>query len=75
MDACRHAVVSSADLSCLFEALKARGHCLVGPAAREGAIIHDQTKAIDDESVGWTDWPDDGKYRLKENQESEHARR
>ena len=47
MDAHRYAVISLANPSIFFEALKARGDCLVGAAVRDRAIIHDQTKAID----------------------------
>jgi sulfhydrogenase subunit beta (sulfur reductase) len=65
MDACRHAVVSRADLPCLFEALKARGYCLVGPTVRDGAIIYDQIATADDLPVGWMDQQDGGTYRLK----------
>jgi ferredoxin len=65
MNAHRHAVVTRADLPRLFEALQARGYCLVGPTIRDGAIIYDQIKAIDDLPIGWMDQQDGGTYRLK----------
>jgi sulfhydrogenase subunit beta (sulfur reductase) len=65
MNAHRHAVVTRADLPRLFEALQARGYCLVGPTIRDRAIIYDQIKAIDDLPIGWMDQQDGGTYRLK----------
>ena len=68
MDACRHAVVSLADLSCPSDGLKGRGYCPVGP--REGAIICAQIKATDDLPVGWTDCRDGGKSGLKKREDA-----
>jgi ferredoxin len=65
MNAQRHAVVTRADFQCLFEALKAPGYYLVGPTIRDGAIIYDQIKAVDDLPIGWMDQQDGGTYRLK----------
>src|SRR4029450_6659678 len=65
MSAHRHAVVTRADLPRLFGALQAGGYCLVGPTIRDGAIIYDQIKAIDDLPIGWMDQQDGGTYRLK----------
>jgi hypothetical protein len=58
MDACRHTVVSRADLPRLFEALKGRGYCLVGPTVRDGAIIYDQIETVDELPAGWMDRQD-----------------
>ncbi|MGA7391219.1 MAG: 4Fe-4S dicluster domain-containing protein [Terrimicrobiaceae bacterium] len=65
MDARRHAVVSRADFPRLFEALKGRGYCLVGPTVRDGAIIYDQIETVDELPAGWMDQQDGGTYRLK----------
>ena len=65
MDRSRHAVVSRADLSRLFEALKERGYHLVGPTVREGAIVYDQIETVDGLPAGWTDQQEGGTYRLK----------
>jgi sulfhydrogenase subunit beta (sulfur reductase) len=65
MNAHRHAVVTRGDFPRLFDALKARGYCLVGPTIRDGAIIYDQLEAVDDLPIGWTDQQDGGTYRLK----------
>jgi sulfhydrogenase subunit beta (sulfur reductase) len=66
MDTRGHAVVSRADLSRLFEALKKRGYCLVEPTVRDRAIVNDQIETVDELPAGWMDQQDGGAYRLKE---------
>jgi hypothetical protein len=66
MDTRGHAVVSRADLSRLFEALKKRGYCLVEPTVRDRAIVNDQIETVDELPAGWMDQQDGGTYRLKE---------
>ncbi|MCS6803818.1 MAG: 4Fe-4S dicluster domain-containing protein [Acidobacteriota bacterium] len=49
----------------LFDALKRRGYCLVGPTVRDGAVIYDQIESSNDLPAGWTDEQQGGMYRLK----------
>ena len=49
----------------LFEALRNRGHQIVGPTLRDGAIIYDTLTGPDQLPAGWTDEQDGGTYRLK----------
>ncbi len=49
----------------LIEALALKGYRVVGPVLRDGAIIYDDVKTVDDLPIGWTDEQDGGKYRLK----------
>lgn len=50
----------------LIEALAAKGYRVLGPVLRDGAIIYDDVKTVDDLPIGWTDEQDGGKYRLQE---------
>jgi sulfhydrogenase subunit beta (sulfur reductase) len=48
-----------------FTALEAAGYQVVGPTVRDGAIVYDRIRGIEDLPVGWTDRQDAGKYRLE----------
>jgi len=52
-------------LRALFEALERRGFRLVGPTVRDGAIVYDDLRSVDDLPAGWTDEQDAGQYRLR----------
>lgn len=64
------ATLDRADLSRLFEALRARGYQIVGPTVRDGAIVYDTLADPDGLPVGWTDEQDGGKYRLKKRDDA-----
>jgi ferredoxin len=49
----------------LFSALKSRGYQVIGPAARDGAIVYEELASAGDLPVGWTDEQEGGTYRLK----------
>ena len=54
----------------LFEALRNRGHQIVGPTLRDGAIIYDTLTGPDQLPAGWTDEQDGGTYRLKKRNDA-----
>lgn len=58
-------VVERSHLQRLFQALSQRGYRVVGPTVREGAIVYDELRSLDDLPMGWTDEQDGGTYRLK----------
>jgi len=49
----------------LLDTLVAQDFEVIGPAARDGAIVYDRIARITDLPVGWTDGQDAGRYRLK----------
>lgn len=48
----------------LLGALRADGYRLVGPTARDGAIIYTEIDGIDELPAGWTETQEAGTYRL-----------
>lgn len=48
----------------LIAELAARGHRVLGPTLRDGAIIYDDVERIADLPQGWTDHQEPGRYRL-----------
>lgn len=58
-------VIERADFGQLFPALQARGYQILGPTARDGAIVYDTLDSVADLPAGWTDEQDGGHYRLK----------
>jgi len=57
-------VVQSAHFQHLINALKDRGYQVVGPTARDGAIVYASIDAVDDLPAGWTDEQERGHYQL-----------
>ncbi len=49
----------------LFEALAGAGYSIVGPTVRDGAIVYDQIRSVEDLPIGWTDRQSGGSYRLE----------
>jgi len=49
----------------LLGSLKSRGFRLVGPVARDGAIVYDDITSAADLPAGWADDQDAGHYRLR----------
>ena len=58
------AVLRVDGLAQLIQALREE-YRLVGPTARDGAIVYDDIASISDLPVGWTDEQEGGHYRLK----------
>jgi sulfhydrogenase subunit beta (sulfur reductase) len=48
----------------LLEALRERGYRVVGPTIRDGAIVYDDIRGVDDLPAGWTEEQEAGRYRL-----------
>lgn len=58
-------VIDRTGLQRLCDALIQRDYQLLGPTLRDGAIIYDEIRSVEDLPVGWTDEQDGGTYRLK----------
>jgi sulfhydrogenase subunit beta (sulfur reductase) len=52
------------DLDLLLEVLRARGYTVMGPVARDGAIVWDELPDAGGLPAGWTDEQEAGRYRL-----------
>jgi ferredoxin len=63
-------VIDRNSLDALFETLKRRGYCLVGPTVKDGAIVYDELMSTADLPAGWTDEQDGGVYRLKKRSDA-----
>jgi sulfhydrogenase subunit beta (sulfur reductase) len=59
-------VVEARELDALLDALRERGHTLVGPTVRDGAIVLDLIRGAIDLPAGRVDEQDGGRYRLRE---------
>ncbi len=57
-------VVEARDLDALLGALRERGHTLLGPTVRDGAIVIAEIGGAADLPVGWIDQQEGGRYRL-----------
>lgn len=63
---CRElSVVEAGDLSHLLNALERRGYRVIGPQIRDGAIVLDVLRSVDDLPSGWAEETSGGRYRLK----------
>jgi ferredoxin len=58
-------ILQRAHLPELIEALRRRGHTIIGPTLGEGAIVYDELESAEDLPVGWVDEQDGGTYRLR----------
>jgi formate hydrogenlyase subunit 6/NADH:ubiquinone oxidoreductase subunit I len=58
-------VVERDHLQQLIQLLSDSGYRVVGPVLRDGAIVYDDVKSLQDLPAGWTDEQDGGKYRLR----------
>ncbi len=58
-------VVEARDLDALLGALRERGHTLLGPTVRGGAIVIAEIGGAADLPAGWTDEQEGGRYRLR----------
>lgn len=59
------AILSIAALGEILRVLRDEGYQLVGPTARDGAIVHAEIDGIEDLPAGWTETQDAGTYRLE----------
>jgi formate hydrogenlyase subunit 6/NADH:ubiquinone oxidoreductase subunit I len=64
------AVVHLKALQQLIPLLERRGYEVVGPTVRDGAIVYDTVKKLEDLPVGWTDEQEAGRYRLKKRDDA-----
>lgn len=58
-------VLERAGLEALLGALRGRGYEVIGPRARDGAIVYDEVRGVGDLPEGWTDEQEAGRYRLR----------
>jgi hypothetical protein len=59
------ATIARDSVQLLLDTLVAQDFEVIGPTARDGAIVYDQIARITDLPVGWTDRQDAGRYRLE----------
>jgi sulfhydrogenase subunit beta (sulfur reductase) len=57
-------VIAPGALDDLVAALRDRGFRVLGPTARDGAIVYDDLESADELPVGWTDEQEAARYRL-----------
>jgi formate hydrogenlyase subunit 6/NADH:ubiquinone oxidoreductase subunit I len=60
-----YVVLSVSELEKLVGALARKGYQVIGPTARDGAIVYDHVESVKDLPAGWTDEQGPGQYRLK----------
>jgi sulfhydrogenase subunit beta (sulfur reductase) len=58
-------VIDLEGLAQLISSLQHRGHLVVGPTLRDGAIVYETLNKLEDLPIGWTDEQDAGCYRVK----------
>jgi len=63
------AVVTLEGLRRLIPSLERRGYQVAGPTVRDGAIVYETLKKLEDLPAGWTDEQDAGRYRLKRRED------
>jgi len=64
-----HFIVSASEVGRLIKVLARRGYKVVGPTARDGAIVYDPIESAADLPAGWGDEQGPGQYRLKPRQD------
>ncbi|MFV8750265.1 4Fe-4S dicluster domain-containing protein [Nannocystaceae bacterium ST9] len=57
-------ILEARELARLLELLRERGHRLLGPTLRDGAIVHAELRGAEDLPIGWTDVQSPGRYRI-----------
>jgi len=62
-------VIEVPDFDQLLQALTTRGYEILGPVARDGAIVYDRVTSTSDLPSGWTDEQNGGQYRLKRRED------
>jgi ferredoxin len=61
----RHRILAASRLQVLVEALSQKGHEVIAPTLREGAIVYDRVKSAEELPIGSTDEQKPGHYRVK----------
>ena len=64
------AVADLDTLQQLIPLLEGRGYQVVGPTVRDGAIVYDTVRKLEELPVGWTDEQEAGRYRLKKRDDN-----
>jgi ferredoxin len=65
VDSVRTCVIEPEGLADLIGALSDRGYRVLGPTARDGAIVYEEVESAADLPIGWKDVSDAGSYRLE----------
>ncbi|WP_227718210.1 4Fe-4S dicluster domain-containing protein [Microbulbifer sp. Q7] len=60
-------VLRAEDLELLIQAIRARGHQVIGPTVKDGAITYGEIHTSADLPQGWSDQQEKGHYRLVRN--------
>lgn len=63
------AVIDLDGLQRLLDVLSRRGHRVIGPTVRDGAIVYDEIASVEQLPAGWTEEQGPGTYRLKRRQD------
>jgi sulfhydrogenase subunit beta (sulfur reductase) len=58
-------VIAPEALETLIETLRARGYRVLGPTARDGAIVYDELESATELPIGWTESQEAATYRLE----------
>lgn len=58
------AVMAASELDKLIQLLVKHGYTVLGPVARDGAIVYDQIACLEDLPAGWADDQEAGHYRI-----------
>lgn len=58
-------ILAATDLDALIQALAGRGYCVLGPVARDGAIVIGEVRRAADLPIGLEDVQEPGRYRLE----------
>ena len=58
-------VIALKEIDALLVELTGRGHRVLGPRLRDGAIIYDDVSRLADLPAGWTDRQEPGRYQLQ----------
>jgi len=64
MQADQPVILTVDGLAALLNALKERGHRVLGPTLRDQAVVYDDIDSVADLPMGWTDEQDGGHYRV-----------
>jgi sulfhydrogenase subunit beta (sulfur reductase) len=57
--------LARADFPRFFTAFSEAGYMVIGPTVRDGAIVYDHLRGVEDLPIGWTDRQEPGKYRIE----------
>ncbi len=53
-----------ADFATLFDGLTRHGYTVIGPTIRNGSVVYDELRAVEQLPTGWTDNQAPGEYRM-----------